>query len=242
MRESVARSHTTPCLISYEHWLRRCTASGMAACWRGCSRCRQGMQARRRPLPHSASLRESSCLRSGDLCFPACRSVNPYASSLTLRVWLGRAVFQQGQGQLCVCHMPDAWLQVLHMLRGCPSPGSALRLDAEADAYEVAPGVHVPHLSPACLRNNLLRWVKMGTTAYRWEHATMLSPGQPSTQDCRPSYQNGQPEMSGLAPTYPYHPLMDRATHSASSWACGAGCGSSQQLSMQPQRPGEGTV
>lgn len=60
------------------------------------------------------------------------------------------------------------------MLRGCPSPGSAFRLDAKADAFEVAPGVHVPHLSPTCLRNVLLSWVKTGTTAYRRGHITML--------------------------------------------------------------------
>ena len=53
------------------------------------------------------------------------------------------------------------------MLRGCPSPGSAFRLDAKADAFEVASGGHVPHLSPACLRNVLLGWVQIGTTAHR---------------------------------------------------------------------------
>ena len=70
--------------------------------------------------------------------------------------------------------MSGAWVQVLHMLRGCPSPGSAFRLDAQADAFGVAPGVHLPHLSPACLRNVLLSWVKTGTTAYRRGHITML--------------------------------------------------------------------
>jgi len=59
------------------------------------------------------------------------------------------------------------WPQILHMLRGCPSPGKAFRLISTSDAFDIAPGVHVPHLSSACLRHLMLRWVKIGTTALR---------------------------------------------------------------------------
>lgn len=63
-----------------------------------------------------------------------------------------------------LCH---AHTQILHMLRGCPSPGTAFHLSPAKDAFEIAPGLHVPHLSPACLRIVLLRWTRIGTTAFR---------------------------------------------------------------------------
>ena len=53
------------------------------------------------------------------------------------------------------------------MLRGCPSPGKAFRLNTTLDAFDIAPGVHVQCLSSACLRHLMLRWVKIGTTALR---------------------------------------------------------------------------
>ena len=87
--------------------------------------------------------------------------------------------------------MSGTWLQVLHMLRGCPSPGSAFRLDARSDAFEVKPGVHVPHLSPACLCNVLLTWARTGTTAYRSERVNLLFPVHHGKQRSSPSYQDG---------------------------------------------------
>ena len=60
-----------------------------------------------------------------------------------------------------------AHTQILHMLRGCPSPGTAFHLSPAKDAFEVAASLHVLHLSPACLRNVLLRWTRIGTAGFR---------------------------------------------------------------------------
>ena len=53
------------------------------------------------------------------------------------------------------------------MLRGCSSPGKAFQLNTNKDAFDITPGVHVARLSPACLRSVLLRWARIGTTAFR---------------------------------------------------------------------------
>jgi hypothetical protein len=57
--------------------------------------------------------------------------------------------------------------QVLHMLRGSPSPGAALILKPDQDAFQPAPSAHVPHLSLGCVQGLLSRFAACGTTAYR---------------------------------------------------------------------------
>lgn len=53
------------------------------------------------------------------------------------------------------------------MLRGSPSPGRALTLSPNLDAFEVTAGAHVAHLSPSCLQNVLARFTLSGTVSLR---------------------------------------------------------------------------
>ena len=87
----------------------------------------------------------------------ACCQASLVALSGVAQIW-------HAAKRLTLCR---AHTQILHMLRGCPSPGTAFHLSPAKDAFEVVPGLHVPHLSPACLRNVLLRWTRIGTTAFR---------------------------------------------------------------------------
>ena len=101
--------------------------------------------------------------------------------------------------QVYVSTLPS---QVLHMLRGSPSPGRALTLNPNLDAYEVTAGAHVAHLSPGCLHNMLTRFCRPGTTSYRCSIMTTLKNFDLSAQlaaMCMPSavLNPGHPTCAG---------------------------------------------